>query len=259
LDLQLGRDLGWLEKELRELRSLGALLATLTTSEAIQADAFVTLRRWATDPDRVTELNAAGFTRAFERARSELRGIVPRVTDLLREVLQLRQELLVGEHPYPGQVRDVEELLPANFVRLVPYERLAHLPRYLRAMRARAERWRRLPAKDAERARQVAPYLAAAARRAWDDPVRWLVEEFRVSVYAQELGTAEPVSAVKLDRALAAGAAGEHGERAAPEPPRPRPLLPPPSPAPAAGESSAASPKRAPLKDLNALGNLFRR
>jgi ATP-dependent helicase HrpA len=34
---------------------------------------------------------------------------------------------------------------------------------------------------------------------------RWLVEEFRVSLFAQELGTAEPVSAVKLDRWLASG------------------------------------------------------
>jgi ATP-dependent helicase HrpA len=181
------------------------------------------------------------------------------LTDLLREVLQLRQELLVGQHPYPGQVRDAEALLPANFVRLVPYERLSHLPRYLRAMRARWERWRRLPAKDAERARQVAPYLAAASRRAWDDPVRWLIEEFRVSVFAQELGTAEPVSSVKLDRALAAEAAGDDEDRAPRETPRSRPLLPPPSPPPVAGESSAAAPKRAPLKDLNALGNLFRR
>ena len=264
LDLQLGRDLGWLEKELRELRSLGALLATLTTSEAIQADAFVTLRRWVTDPERVSALDETGFTRAVERARTELRGIVPRLTDLLRETLQLRQELLVGSHPYPGQVRDVEALLPANFVRLVPYERLVHLPRYLRAMRARAERWKRLPAKDAERARQVAPYLAAAARRAWDDPVRWLVEEFRVSVFAQELGTAEPVSAVKLDRALAAEQAAPETpappERVPRDSPRTRPLLPPPGqPSAAAAETGGAAPKRAPLKDLNALGNLFRR
>ena len=80
-----------------------------------------------------------------------------------------------------------------------------------------------------------------------------------MSVFAQELGTAEPVSAVKLDRALAAGAAREDEERAPRETPRSRPLLPPPSPSPTAGESSAAVPKRAPLKDLNALGNLFRR
>lgn len=264
LDLQLGRDLGWLEKELRELRSLGALLATLTTSEAIQADAFVTLRRWVTDPERVSSLDETSFARAVDRARTELRGIVPRLTDLLRETLQLRQELLVGSHPYPGQVREVETLLPANVVRLVPYQRLVHLPRYLRAMRARAERWRRLPAKDAERARQLAPYLAAAARRAWDDPVRWLVEEFRVSVFAQELGTAEPVSAVKLDRALAAEQAvpetAAPAERATRDSPRTRPLLPPPGPPSAApAETGVAAPKRAPLKDLNALGNLFRR
>ncbi len=35
--------------------------------------------------------------------------------------------------------------------------------------------------------------------------MRWLVEEYRVSVFAQELGTSEPVSPVKLDQAIAAG------------------------------------------------------
>ncbi len=53
------------------------------------------------------------------------------------------------------------------------------------------------PLKDAERAARLAPYAKAPAG------VRWLVEEYRVSVFAQELGTSEPVSAVKLDQAIA--------------------------------------------------------
>jgi ATP-dependent helicase HrpA len=77
-------------------------------------------------------------------------------------------------------------------------------------MKVRAERWRQNPAKDAERAAQLAPYVNAvkrtASRRSGEgahataaEAFRWLVEEFRVSLFAQELGTAVPVSPVKLE------------------------------------------------------------
>ena len=77
---------------------------------------------------------------------------------------------------------------------------LAHLPRYLRAVAVRAERAAVNPAKDAEKARALVAVCrlgnprAAAAREAF----RWLLEEFRVSIFAQELGTAQPVSAQRL-------------------------------------------------------------
>ncbi len=260
LDLQLRYELAWLEKELRALRTLGALTATLAPIESIQADAFVSLRRWVTDPGRVTARTKSAFAAALTGAKADLRGVVPRLTDQLREILTLRQTLLVGSRPYTGQLRDLETLLPGNFVRLTPYERLTDLPRYLRAMVSRTERWRQNPAKDAERARQLAPYLVAAGKRAWDDPVRWLVEEFRVSLFAQELGTSEPVSAVKLDRVLAGR---EDDSRPTPPPPAPAVSKPSPAPAPTpAGATTGSSPavkKAAPLKDLNALAALFRK
>ncbi len=116
-------------------------------------------------------------------------------------------------------------------------------------MRLRADRWRQNPAKDAERAAQLAPYSAAVAKLAPSEAaaaVRWLVEEFRVSVFAQELGTAEPVSSVKLDRALAALQFGS----AAPVPSAaPKPIV----------ASSAGKAKVAPVKNLNALDRLFQR
>jgi ATP-dependent helicase HrpA len=259
LDLQLRYELAWLEKELRALRALGALTATLAPIESIQADAFVSLRRWVTDPGRVAARTKSAFAAALAGAKADLRGVVPRLTDQLREILTLRQTLLVGSRPYTGQLRDLETLLPGNFVRLTPYERLSDLPRYLRAMVSRSERWRQNPAKDAERARQLAPYLVAAGKRAWDDPVRWLVEEFRVSLFAQELGTSEPVSAVKLDRVLA----GREDEGRPTPPPAPAVSKPSPTPAPTpAGTPTGAVPpvkKTAPLKDLNALAALFRK
>jgi ATP-dependent helicase HrpA len=100
-------------------------------------------------------------------------------------------------------------LLQPGFLRELPISRLAHLPRYLKAMRLRAERLRQDPARDQSRMLQVLPYWRAllnAGGTALDAVVwselRWLLEEWRVSLFAQELKTAEPVSAKRLARAL---------------------------------------------------------
>jgi ATP-dependent helicase HrpA len=109
----------------------------------------------------------------------------------------------------------LEALLAPGFLRELPRARLAHLPRYLKAMRLRAEKLRSDPARDHSRMQQVLPYWRAVldARASGDDSdavetLRWLVEEWRVSVFAQELKTAEPVSGKRMAQAL--GAIGHH-------------------------------------------------
>lgn len=104
-----------------------------------------------------------------------------------------------------------DALLTPGFLRELPTARLAHYPRYLKAMRLRGERLRQDPAKDQQRMLQVLPYWRAYLqhRAAGGDPadlaeLRWLIEEWRVSLFAQELKTAEPVSAKRLAKALAA-------------------------------------------------------
>jgi ATP-dependent helicase HrpA len=182
------------------------------------------------------------------RAKADVRGLVPRFCELLREILAARQELLVQPKPFPGLEAELAALLPSDFLAKTPFAQLAHFPRYLKAMRLRADRWRQNPAKDAERAAQLAPYSAAVAKLPRSEgaaAVRWLVEEFRVSVFAQELGTAEPVSAVKLDRALAALRSGA----AAATPTAVRPIV----------SAPVAAKKSAPLKNLGALDKLFPR
>ncbi|MGH8124327.1 MAG: ATP-dependent RNA helicase HrpA [Rhodanobacteraceae bacterium] len=105
----------------------------------------------------------------------------------------------------------LDALLAPGFLRELPRTRLAHLPRYLKAMRLRAEKLRGDPARDHSRMQQVLPYWRAVleARASGDDSealenLRWLVEEWRVSVFAQELKTAEPVSGKRMAQALAA-------------------------------------------------------
>jgi ATP-dependent helicase HrpA len=298
LERQLGHDLGWLERDLRALRMLGPLASTLAPLESLQEDAFAMIRGWVCDGSRVgidvpggpgskdreskaraagdvgPYLSAAAFAAAVEQAKADLRGLVPRLIDLLREILTLRQALLVHPTPPAGLERGLDGLIPADFLRVTPYAQLAHFPRYLKAMKVRADRWRQNPTKDAERAAQLAPYAAVVARmglnvvrvtspgdrsiaggvtrttRDLATRFRWLVEEFRVSLFAQELGTAEPVSAAKLDRLRAelpksTGLVPAAAPQAAPPPKRP-PLADP-------------AKKSAPLKNLSALDNLFRR
>ena len=101
-------------------------------------------------------------------------------------------------------------MLFPGFVAHVSVARLNHYPRYFEAARRRLDRLRTNPGGDAQKAARVAPHwqryidlITAKPRPACDAAAlvayRWLVEEFRVSVFAQELRTAVKVSAKRLD------------------------------------------------------------
>jgi ATP-dependent helicase HrpA len=112
--------------------------------------------------------------------------------------------VLAASKRYPGLEQDAHRLTPPDFLARTPHARLPHLSRYLRAMQIRGERAWLSPAKDAEKAKHLAPFhdwekRVPAARR---EAFRWMLEEFRVSIFAQELGTAEPVSAQRLKALL---------------------------------------------------------
>jgi ATP-dependent helicase HrpA len=102
------------------------------------------------------------------------------------------------------------ELVHPGFVREVDKAHLSHYPRYLKAMRLRAERLRQDATRDQARMLTVRgywrEYLKLRAERGGEDAelaeLRWLIEELRVSLFAQELKTAEPVSPKKLNKVL---------------------------------------------------------
>jgi ATP-dependent helicase HrpA len=104
-----------------------------------------------------------------------------------------------------------QRLVHAGFVAEVGAERLGRLPRYLRAARHRLAKAAENPQRDADLAWQVSDVedAVAAARRAHPDDPRvdeaaWLVEELRVSLFAQQLGTPVPVSPQRVRKTLAA-------------------------------------------------------
>ena len=263
LESQVRYELGWLERDLKALRELGALLATLVPLVDLQVHALGSIRTWVCDAKRVDALTTTAFGAAVDRAKADLRGLVPRYVEQLREMLTLRLALEVHATPYAGLAADLAALLPADFVRTTPYAQLAHFPRYLKAMKQRADRWRQNPVKDTERARQLAPYVAAAVKlrdREEGGAFRWWVEEFRVSLFAQELGTAEPVSAVKLDRWLASFGKVGSVETKSEAPPK-SVAVKTPAPAPVAPLATVKLPdkKSGPLKNFGALDKFIQR
>jgi ATP-dependent helicase HrpA len=246
LETQLRYDLGWLEKDLRSMRMLGALTATLAPVEQLQADALECIRRWVCRRD-VQPLQAGVFAGVLAGAKQDLRGAVPKLTAWLKEILEVRLELQTHAQPYPRMADDLAALLPPDFLRRTPFDRLRHVPRYLRGMKLRADRWKRDTARDAQRAAELAQFAAAAAKpELADTEFRWLVEEFRVSLFAQDLGTDGPVSAVRLRRLW---------EELAPASAKPAPA---PAPPPVV-VAPAATKKSEPLKSLGALDQLFRK
>ena len=201
-EAHLKHELGWLGRDLPELRPLGPLAVTLIPRNTLQEHVLECITRWACGRE-VRPLHTVVFARELAAAKAGLHGAVTALAGWLREIFALRLALQTHPEPYPGLAEDLAVLVPTEFLRTTPYERLQHLPRYLKTRLARADRWKRDPVKDAARARELIPFAAAVRRlgsRARE--YRWLVEEFRVSLFAQELGTMEPVSIVRLQRAL---------------------------------------------------------
>jgi ATP-dependent helicase HrpA len=115
----------------------------------------------------------------------------------------------------PKEVADdiatqLQRLVPKRFVVDTPYAQLQHLPRYLKAITMRLDKLRADPARDAARLAELRPLESRYWRRVAErkgvtdarlDEYRWLIEELRVSLFAQELRTPQPVSVKRLDKA----------------------------------------------------------
>jgi ATP-dependent helicase HrpA len=108
----------------------------------------------------------------------------------------------------------LQGLVPAGFVSATGLERLRHLPRYLEAITIRVRKLVENPGRDRQAMNQLEPTITAfeaAGGRIPIDPeapvhlvrVRWMLEELRVGLFAQELRTAETVSPQRIAKALA--------------------------------------------------------
>jgi ATP-dependent helicase HrpA len=163
------------------------------------------------------------FTAALESGRPEVYATLTRLRATLGELLLRREEAARAIEGLTGVVelraelaQELGRLVPADFISTTPDPWFDALPRLLRSLERRATKLRAAPGAPAQQELSAAwQRFAALARRAASNeewPValaelRWLIEEYRVSLFAQELKTSVPVSAKRLAAAFAAAEA----------------------------------------------------
>ncbi len=134
-------------------------------------------------------------------------------TAVLAEQRELLKRLVTAAKGFPIPAEDVKQqiarLLEPHFIARTPYQRLQHFPRYLKAAGLRLDKLRADPQRDARLMSEFAPLYSAWQREAAArmkqgtmtgeiEQFRWLLEELRVSLFAQELRTPVPVSVKRL-------------------------------------------------------------
>jgi len=216
--LQAGRDLAWFERDLRrELKRVGPDVATFMPAEKFADACLALLVRFLLRPapEKILPLKKAVFDDVVQNAAAKMRGLPQSFTDQMEDLFTQRRAILLCKAPYSGMREELDALLPTNFLAITSYERLRHFPRYLKAMLARAEQLRTDRAKYAKKIERIRPYAEALYKfsvRKKNTPsqlekieqLRWLIEEFKVSLFAQNLGTDGAVSEKRLDGAVEA-------------------------------------------------------
>jgi ATP-dependent helicase HrpA len=214
--LQIKDALKYLEKNIPDLQKMAVAYMPLGTADELKSQIIdVALdRAFLLDPlpnDEVT----------FKRRIEEGRG---RLTLIANEVARLAGSILLEFGAATRKIKDtknapdatadctaqLQRLMPKNFMAATPWPQLQHYARYLKAITQRLDKYRADPARDAQRLSELKPqeqryWRLVAERKGVQDArmleFRWLLEELRVSFFAQELRTPQPVSIKRLEKA----------------------------------------------------------
>jgi ATP-dependent helicase HrpA len=214
--LQIKEPLKYLEKNIPDLQKMAMAYMPLGTSDELREQIIdVALdRAYLNDP---LPTDAASFKARVEEGRTRLNLIAQEVARLAGSVLieyAAAVRKLKDARP-PKDVADditsqLQRLMPKRFVTQTPYAQLQHFPRYLKAITLRLDKLKGDPARDTQRLTELRPQDQRYTRRLAElkgthdarlDEFRWLLEELRVSLFAQELRTPQPVSIKRLEKA----------------------------------------------------------
>ena len=202
-------------------------LALLTAAAGLDRRLFAEIAdRAVANALRLDDLGVPGtepeFSARLDTARAQVAAAGEEVARAVKAVLQAVRDVRVALDGLAGPPfaagraaigRQLEELLAPGWVRTTPPAVFGQLPKYVRAAARRAERLRDDVSRDRRLEGEVAPFdaawrtLAAQAGTAGAGPdlrkLRWMIEEFRLSLFAQDLRTLGPVSARRLEAQLA--------------------------------------------------------
>ncbi|MGZ7176254.1 ATP-dependent RNA helicase HrpA [Burkholderia gladioli] len=213
--LQLKEPIKYLEKNLPGLREMAMQYMTLGSQDELRDQLIDTAldRACLQDPLPVDD---AGFHARRDEGRSRLNLLAQEIARLVGQILAEYAGLgkkLAQAKPFAAAHADMMAQLGAlvgkRFVIDTPYPQLAHFPRYLKGIAMRIDKLKADAARDARQLAEFAPlnqqYQRALSQRggaadARLTEFRWLLEELRISLFAQELRTPMPVSVKRLHK-----------------------------------------------------------
>ena len=195
-------------------------LKSAVGADALLQDTLTAIRSRAFLGDDPLPRNERQFAEQVKRARARLPAVADGAFRLLEAIAlehrALSQRLAALPRSLSRLGGDVaiqrDRLVYPGFVSATPWPQLAHLPRYLKALDRRLAKYAENPARDAKHAASVSELweryrarLEADRARGRAEPdletFRWLIEELKVSLFAQELRTPFPVSYKRLEKA----------------------------------------------------------
>jgi ATP-dependent helicase HrpA len=216
--LAMPREIKYLRRNLPRIKSMCLVYARVGPCEDLVDDIVHTVvERAFLGHDRDVR-TAQAFAERIEENRgrlvavaNDLCGLVGRVLDAYQEVVQAlsvfdRPDLAATADDVRAQLGD---LVYPGFVTATPPDQLPHLPRFLHGAARRLARAPENPGRESERTAEMIELMEgfrrlARKRGAGDAELaryRWMLEEYRVSMFAQELKTVHPVSPKRLARA----------------------------------------------------------
>jgi len=215
--LAVGPELVWLEQELWKLEELRDEYRPFGTLGQLKQGSKQALLDYLFEFEWLE--SEEEFLEKLKLAKHRLPKLLSRYIEQLRLLLQAEQKTRAAIRQYSKNTNDLnclqdhlQNLVPKNFVAKLHYLRWAHVQRYLKGIRVRAERLDHNPVKDEEKSLQLQPWLEVYQELKlielnWNqrknlDEFFWLLEEYRVSLFAPELKTSMPISVKRLTRFL---------------------------------------------------------
>ncbi|MCF8185652.1 MAG: ATP-dependent RNA helicase HrpA [Sulfuritalea sp.] len=209
-----------LEKSLPNFNQYALILRNVVSPEDLREDLIVTIADRAFIGEDDLPRTNADFMKLKARARTRLPAVSQAVARQAQTIATEYQLLIAQQAKMPATVnrlkRDLEQqislLVYKNCFSQTPWEQLQHVPRYLKALRLRIDKQPANPDRDGKNAASVGllwqkwqDKISALNQAHLDIPqplqdYRWLIEELRVSLFAQELKTPFPISIKRLEK-----------------------------------------------------------
>jgi len=198
---ELRKELAWTREDLKDFSKLGSTAISFAPLDKLKEQAYSHIEKHLCTHN-INTISVADIQNKIESAKSQSRGLVYKLIDLLQKILITRQELKVKKDLPIDLDHEIDRLLPTDFLEKTPHWALNRLPIYLKSLLVRLQSRIRDPERDAARQGEIDrlrnQLAASKVGSSQYSDIAWSIEEYALSLFAQSLGTAFPVSEKRI-------------------------------------------------------------